>query len=198
MQDLDIERERRWKAEQAADKLVEHVRTLQTKLGDTQTKHELCVVKNSQLNTQFTGANQAVESLRGQVEDLRGQLVNCRSELDKQQGREVEQMDLLKTLEENCHKLEREKMKQRTELSTRAEEAERRSVGHQRETELLTKSVRHLKGQLQQTQELLATRERDHQTQLEKCRPMESREVSSLELHLSCVFLNGTSSGTSD
>ncbi len=176
-QDLDKERERRWKAEQAAERLVEHVRTLQTKLADVQAKHELCVVQNSRLNSKVTGANQNKETLKSQLDELRGQLEDSNTELDKMHTRDAEQMDLLRRLEENCRSLETEKIKDLTELSSRTKEAERIAAGCAREVELLTKSVRHLKAQLHQTQELLANREREHQKQMENCKPLESKEV---------------------
>ncbi len=186
-QDLDKERERRWKAEQAAERLVEHVRTLQTKLADVQAKHELCVVQNSRLNSKVTGVNQNKETLKCQLDELRGQLEDSSTELDKMHTRDAEQMDLLRRLEENCRSLETEKIKDLTELSSRTKEAERRAAGCAREVELLTKSVRHLKAQLHQTQEMLANREREHQKQMENCKPLESKEV--LYIHYRIVYI---------
>lgn len=180
-QDLDQERERRWKAEQAAERLVEHVRTLQTKTTNIQAKHELCVVQNSQLKTKLSDSDKNIESLKSQLEDMLTQLETSNSELEKLYSRDAEQMDLLRRLEKNYRSLETEKMKEGADMRARVEEAERRAAGSQRETELLTKSVRHLKAQLQQTQELLANREREHQKQIENCKPLESKEVSENE-----------------
>ena len=75
-QELDTERERRWKAEQAAGKLVEHVRTLQSQRTDAQRQHELAVVRVAQLEREVEGEREGSQTLQAQVQEL--QVCVCR------------------------------------------------------------------------------------------------------------------------
>ena len=75
-QELDTERERRWKAEQAAGKLVEHVRTLQSQRTDAQRQHELAVVRVAQLEREVEGEREESQTLQAQVQEL--QVCVCR------------------------------------------------------------------------------------------------------------------------
>ena len=165
------------KAEQAAEHLVNHVRTLQTKLTDVQTKHELCVVRNSHLDQELKRDKETVNTLQSQLEQLGNKLEASSDDMKKMKTSEEEQMIVLRTLEENCRKFETEKIQERSEFMARVGDAEAKAIGHQKEVELLSKTVRHLKVQLQQMNELLANREREHQRAMEICKPMESKEV---------------------
>ena len=69
-QELDVEREQRWKAEQAAGRLVEHVRTLQSQLTEAQRRHELAVVRAAQLEREVGEERGGVQGLQGQVQEL--------------------------------------------------------------------------------------------------------------------------------
>ena len=69
-QELDTERERRWKAEQAAGKLVEHVRTLQSQRTEAERRHELAVVRVSQLEREVEGEREGAQTLQAQVQEL--------------------------------------------------------------------------------------------------------------------------------
>lgn len=175
--DLDLERERRWKAEQAAGRLVEHVRVLQSELNEAQKKHELTVVKNAQLEGDINQERDTVTTLQHQIEELQNTIDKRQEEIDGLKKCESNQMNVLRSLEVNYRQLETERIQERSELTSRLRESEAIASGHQREIEMLKKSARQLKAQLQQTQELLASRERDHQKELEKCKPLDSREV---------------------
>lgn len=175
--DLDKERERRWKAEQAAERLVNHVRALQTKLTDMQAKHELCVVRNSHTDQELKEKNKTVNTLQSQLDQLGNELEASKDDIKKMRTREEEQMTVLRTLEENCRRFETEKIQERSEFMTSLGDAKAKAIGHQKEVELLSKSVRHLKVQLQQTNELLANREREHQREMDRCKPVESKQV---------------------
>ena len=184
--DLDLERERRWKAEQAAGRLVEHVRALQSQLNEAQKKHELTVVKNAQLEKDVTQEGETVTTLQHQIEQLQNDIDKRQEEVDKLKNCESDQMNALRSLEAGYRQLETERIQERSELTSRLRESEATASGHQREIEMLKKSARQLKTQLQQIQELLASREREHQKELEKCKPLDSKEVRD-ELFHSCI-----------
>ena len=76
-QELDTERERRWKAEQAAGKLVEHVRTLQSQRTEAERRHELAVVRVAQLEREVEGEREGAQTLQSQVQELQVCMCVC-------------------------------------------------------------------------------------------------------------------------
>ena len=68
--ELDVEREQRWKAEQATGRLVEHVRGLQSQLTEAQRRHELAVVRAAQLEREVGEEQGGVQGLQSQVQEL--------------------------------------------------------------------------------------------------------------------------------
>ena len=76
-QELDTERERRWKAEQAAGKLVEHVRTLQSQRTEAERRHELAVVRVAQLEREVEGEREGAQTLQAQVQELQVCMCVC-------------------------------------------------------------------------------------------------------------------------
>ena len=76
-QELDTERERRWKAEQAAGKLVEHVRTLQSQRTEAKRRHELAVVRVAQLEREVEGEREGAQTLQSQVQELQVCMCVC-------------------------------------------------------------------------------------------------------------------------
>ena len=76
-QELDIERECRWKAEQAAGKLVEHVRTLQSQRTEAERRHELAVVRVAQLEREVEGEREGAQTLQSQVQELQVCMCVC-------------------------------------------------------------------------------------------------------------------------
>lgn len=181
---MELEKERCWKAEQAAECLVGHVRTLQSKLTDMQAKHELCVVSNTHLHNKLKQEEETVSTLQIQLKQVMDELEAYKEEIKKGKTREDEQMNILRTLEENCRQFETEKLQERSEFMTRVGEAEAKASGYQKEAELVSKGVRHLKVQLQQSHELLASREKEHHEQLASCKPLDNKKVSTSIRHL--------------
>ena len=91
-----------------------------------------------------------------------------------------EQRKALRTLEESYTRRDAEQIQERARASAQLRESEKASSGHQREAELLRKTARQLKQQLQHLQELLATREREHLRERERCKPLDGREVQNV------------------
>ena len=180
MRELDGERERRWKAEQAAARLVEHVRTLQSRTEEEGRRRELGVVKTTQIEQELAGEKTTNQSLQKQILQLQDAASDDQRVKEELISRDKEQIKLLRQLEENYRQLETENLKERTLLQSHAKESESRVAGHEREIQMLKKNLRQSKGQIQQLQELLAKREEDHQKDMERCRPLDSREVQEL------------------
>ena len=64
---MDGERERRWKAEQAAGRLVEHVRKLQLQLSESQRQSEQCVVREAKMEQELREKIERLELVQKQV-----------------------------------------------------------------------------------------------------------------------------------
>lgn len=79
-------------------------------------------------------------------------------------SREVEekQREALHVLQATLKKMESEHGAQHAHHSEEARERETRVAAAEKEAELLRKTVRHMKGQVTQLQELLACREQEH------------------------------------
>lgn len=175
--ELDTERERRWKAEQAASRLVEHVRKLQSRVTEQDTKHELVVVRGSQLERELEGERDTNQTLLHQVQQLQDQASNSEQERAGLLQCRDKQVKLLRELEQNYQRLESEKIRACAELQSRVRDGEAKTAGHERELEILRRSLKHGTAQVQQLQELLAKREQEHQREKEMWKPLDSRSV---------------------
>lgn len=178
--ELDSERERRWKAEQAASRLVEHVRKLQSRVTEQETKHELAVVRVAQLERDLEGERGTNQTLQNQVQQLQEEAGNAQQERAESRQREEKQGELLQELERNYRHLESEKVKECALLQSRVRDAEARAAGHERELEVLRRSLQHGNDQVRQLQELLAKREQEHQLDKERCQPLDGKKVQDL------------------
>lgn len=90
------------------------------------------------------------------------------------------QQKALRTLEESQRQLESEHIQERADMSAHLRKSEMASAGHQREADLLRRTARQLKQEVQHLQGLLVTREREHLREQEKCRPLDGREVQEM------------------
>ena len=104
-------------------------------------------------------------------------MASCKKEASDLRKREDEQLKTLRSLEEGQRKMETLRLREQTEMESRSRESERLAADRLRELELLRRSGRQLKLQLQQMQELLAVREREHLTAMEGRKPLDSKEV---------------------
>ena len=178
--ELDAEREHRWKAEQAASRLLEHVHNLQSRVTEVERSHELVIVRGSQLEKELSNERGTNQTLQKQIQRLQDTANNLQNEKEMFNSHDQQQRKLLHDLEENYHCLETEKRKEVTVLRSRVQESETLVAGHQRELEVVKKSLKHSKTQLHQLQELLIKREEEHQKEKKNCLPLGSKEVQEL------------------
>ena len=175
--ELDGERERRWKAEQAASRLVEHVKTLQSRVTETEKRHELTLVQRSKLERALEEERGMNETLKKHIQQLEDDITHYQKEKEEFHHQNNQQVKLLGELEKNYRFLEEGKVREAVEFRSRIRESEAEAAGHRRELEVVKKSLKQTKAQVQQLQELLATRETEHQKNMEKCRPLDGKEV---------------------
>ena len=175
---LDREKERRWKAEQAAGRLVEHVRKLQSQLSECECHREQCVVREAQLDQELREKTENLTALLKEVEELQTTTRDKDTEIQELKSIELKHLEMLQQLEESCRAIESESLRERMELHSQLCESERNAAAHLREAETVKRNVKELKRQVQQLQELLANREREHMREMEKCKPPPGHEVS--------------------
>ena len=156
-EDLDKEKERRWKAEEAAGRLVEHVRNLQSQLSDSQRQND---------------------AIQKRCEELERNAKERHTEVEALKSAESKHLEMLHKLEESGRLLEYERQLERSELCSRLHKSETDAAVHQREGEAVRKEAKELKKQVHQLQDLLAKREKDHVKELERLKPLPDHRVS--------------------
>lgn len=167
--ELDSERERRWKAEQAARKLITHIRLLQASEEEQRRKHEMALSRVMKLEQEIARERetsqahvQEAKQVKVAMETMKDQFAELHSSHDNHM-RTIESMQ--QTNKQQMMEWENEKNK----LMCRARESEARGSASHKELLLLRKTVKQLRQQLSQVQELLATRELEHRKELDTC-----------------------------
>eukprot|EP00731_Ephydatia_muelleri_P026224 Em0018g324a len=173
-QELHLEHQRRCKAEVAVKRLVDHTHQLRGEVEKERRKQELMVAKVAQLGGELATEREAHQLVKKEIENLHTALKTCEDTAEQLNARETEQKKAYDTLVE-AHRILREQSSlERHQMVEQVQEVEGRCAGAQREAEHLRTSAKQLRHQLHQVQELLVTRERDHQeVEKERCR-MES------------------------
>lgn len=180
IQELDSERERRWKAEEAAKKMVDAMKEMQIKGAEEKKLREASLAAGSRLKRVLLNEKEAKESLQKDLSDAQEQNVELNEKLKRLQENEEDQQRALRALEQAATKMETEKIKQHTEAVSRLQQEQMKVGALSKESELLKHSVKQLKGQVHQLQELLANREQEHRKTVEGLVRVDSPEVRAI------------------
>lgn len=159
---------------------MEHVRTLQSRLGESDRRHELVVVKVAQLERGLSEERETSRALQEHVQQLQDSSSNDQREKAELQRRDEQQVKLLRELEANYQHLESDKIKERTMLQSRVRDSDAKTAGHERELGMLRKTLKQNKSEIQHLQELLVKREGEYQKERERCRPLDAKEVQAM------------------
>ncbi|CAC5362345.1 LRRCC1 [Mytilus coruscus] len=177
MKELEEERERRWKSEQASMKLVDHIKKLQIKVKDGDNLKDTAIEATSRLKQNLTNEREVKLRLQDEVDNLKEQVKAMTQHLSVAKETEDSYKKSLKSLEEVASKMEREKLQQQTHEQKKINDANMKSAALQRETELLRSMVDKQKSQIHQLQDLLANREQQHREELKKYFSPDSQEL---------------------
>ncbi|KAL4234350.1 leucine rich repeat [Mactra antiquata] len=177
MQELEKERERRWKAEAAAKKLVEHIQKLSTKAKEDGDMKELAIDATSRLKHTVMNEREVKLRLQEENQQLKEQLQDAVEHLSRSKTIQDEQTKAIKQMEEMCNKEERERMKQQTHEHKKLQEALMKSAALSREVDLLKNTCDSQKTQIQSLQSLLANREQEHREELKGRYGLGSKEM---------------------
>ncbi|XP_060572364.1 leucine-rich repeat and coiled-coil domain-containing protein 1-like [Ruditapes philippinarum] len=177
MQVLEKERERRWKAEAAAKRLVEHIQSLTNKAKDEGDMKDLAIDATSRLKQAVMNEREIKLNLQNENDRLKEQLQEAVEHLSKSRRIQEEQTKAIRQMEEMASKEEREKMKQQTHDHKKLQEALMRGAALSREVDLLKSSCDSQKTQINSLQSLLASREQEHREELKSRYSLGSKEM---------------------
>uniref|UniRef100_A0A8C0BZX2 Leucine-rich repeat and coiled-coil domain-containing protein 1 n=1 Tax=Buteo japonicus TaxID=224669 RepID=A0A8C0BZX2_9AVES len=173
IQELDQEKERRWKAEQAEKKLIEHVRELQKHAKEEKNIQSMAVYTTNRLKELILKERDVKTRLQADVQQLKGETERLTNELDQSRNKEAEHQKAIQALEETLSKMETQRLQQRT---IEVQEAELRASANEREVQLLRISFRQQKEKVKQLHELLILREQEQRKELETRVPLNGPE----------------------
>ena len=113
---MEGERERRRKAETAAGRLVEHVRSLQTQLEESRRERELSIARVAKFDRELRAEKERGATQEEEARQVQESLVAARSELEAVRGRAEEQEKALREIAEAGKKREASHVAEKTEL----------------------------------------------------------------------------------
>ncbi|NXJ95063.1 LRCC1 protein, partial [Corythaixoides concolor] len=167
IQELDQEKERRWKAEQAEKKLIEHVRELQKHAKEEKNIQSMAVYTTDRLKELILKEKDVKARLQADVQQLKGETDRLTNELNQAKNKEAEYQKAMQALEEALSKMETQRLQQRTIEMKQVQEAELKASANEREVQLLRISFRQQKEKVKQLHELLILREQEQRKELE-------------------------------
>uniref|UniRef100_A0A8B9NLV9 Leucine-rich repeat and coiled-coil domain-containing protein 1 n=1 Tax=Accipiter nisus TaxID=211598 RepID=A0A8B9NLV9_9AVES len=159
--ELDQEKEKRWKAEQAEKKLIEHVRELQKHAKEEKNIQSMAVYTTNRLKELILKERDVKTRLQADVQQLKGETERLTNELNQSRNKEAEHQKAIQALEETLSKMETQRLQQQTIEMKQVQEAELRASANEREVQLLRISFRQQKEKVKQLHELLILREQE-------------------------------------
>ncbi|NWX88289.1 LRCC1 protein, partial [Nothoprocta pentlandii] len=167
IQELDQEKERRWKAEQAEKKLLEHVKELEKHAKEEKNIQSMAVYTTDRLKELILKEREVKTRLQADIQQLKGEAERLTNELNQAKNKEAEYQKGIQALEETLSKMETQRLQQRTAEMKQVQEAELRASANEREVQLLRVSLRQQKEKVKQLHELLIVREQEQRKELE-------------------------------
>ncbi|XP_068252705.1 leucine-rich repeat and coiled-coil domain-containing protein 1 isoform X1 [Nyctibius grandis] len=167
IQELDQEKERRWKAEQAEKKLREHVRELQNHAKEEKNIQSMAVYTTDRLKELVLKERDVKARLQADVQQLKRETERLTNELNQSRNKEAECQKAMQALEETLSKMETQRLQQRTIEMKQVQEAELKASANAREVQLLRISFRQQKEKVKQLHELLILREQEQRKELQ-------------------------------
>ncbi|XP_074645238.1 leucine-rich repeat and coiled-coil domain-containing protein 1-like [Tubulanus polymorphus] len=178
--ELSMEQERRWKAEQAGGKLIDHIKLLQNKVQQTAEIEKAADKVTNELKEQLNDQLQEKTQVEEENLSLKETVLQLQAKLEGQLQQNVDFQENIQKLESEIEKQINDRMTHRAHQSKATQEAQMRASALQREVDLVRNQLKETTKQQQQLQQLLATREQEHHNELSKRYSPESRELQEL------------------
>ncbi|NXI41252.1 LRCC1 protein, partial [Galbula dea] len=166
VQELDQEKERRWKAEQSEKKLIEHVIELQKHAKEEKNIQSMAVYTTDRLKELILKERDAKAKLQAEVQQLKGEIERLTNEVNQARDKEATHQKAMQALEETLSKMETQRLQQQTREMKQVQEAELKASASEREVQLLRISFRQQKEKVKQLHELLILREQEQRKEL--------------------------------
>ncbi|XP_077378989.1 leucine-rich repeat and coiled-coil domain-containing protein 1 isoform X1 [Festucalex cinctus] len=160
VEERDLERERRWKAEHAVTKLTEELKCLKTKVSEEKDLQSMAMHTTDRLKDLLLKERSGRCELETRVEQLDGRCRSLSQQLEQARGSEERHKHALRRLEEDVSHGEALRARQQAQEMKRQQELENKEAALKRELDVHRAKV-------QQLHELLACREQEHRKQLE-------------------------------
>ncbi|NXG22077.1 LRCC1 protein, partial [Grallaria varia] len=167
IQELDQEKEKRWKAEQAEKKLLEHVKELQKHAKEEKNIQSMAAYTTGRLKELILKERDDKARLQADVQQLKGETERLTNELNQARNKEAEHQKAMQALEETLSQMETQRLQQRAIEMKQVQEAELKASANEREVQLLRISFRQQKEKVKQLHELLILREQEQRKELE-------------------------------
>ncbi|XP_072267083.1 leucine-rich repeat and coiled-coil domain-containing protein 1 isoform X3 [Pyxicephalus adspersus] len=176
VQELDQERERRWKAEQLVVKLTENIKELQSQAKEEKDINSMAVYATDRIKELLLKEKNAKCTLQALVHQLKEDNERLTDQIKQFSSKEEEYQKIIKRMEDEASKLETQRIQHEALEMKHIQEADRKVTASQREIELLRGSMRQHKDKVQQLHELLTSREQAHRKELETRVPLNGPE----------------------
>uniref|UniRef100_A0A2K6LJ39 Leucine-rich repeat and coiled-coil domain-containing protein 1 n=1 Tax=Rhinopithecus bieti TaxID=61621 RepID=A0A2K6LJ39_RHIBE len=167
VEQLDQEREKRWRAEQAENKLMDYIDELHKHANEKDDIHSLALLTTDRLKEIIFRERNSKGQLEVMVHKLQNEIKKLTVELMKAKDQQEDHLKHLRTLEKSLEKMERQKRQQQAAQIRLIQEVELKASAADREIYLLRTSLHREKEQVQQLHELLALKEQEHRKELE-------------------------------
>ncbi|XP_034619098.1 leucine-rich repeat and coiled-coil domain-containing protein 1 isoform X2 [Trachemys scripta elegans] len=167
VQELDQEKEKRWKAEQAEKKLRDYIKELQKQSKEEKDIQSMAVYTTDRLKELILRERNTKTGLQADIQQLKDETERLTNELNQARNKEEDQRKALQTLEETLSKMETQRVQQQATGMKRIQEAELKASATEREVQLLRVSLRQQKEKVHQLHELLMLKEQEHRRELE-------------------------------
>ncbi|XP_031232215.1 leucine-rich repeat and coiled-coil domain-containing protein 1 isoform X3 [Mastomys coucha] len=167
VQQLDQEREMRWKAEQTENKLMDYIDELHKQADEKKDVHSQALITTDRLKDAIFKERHCKAQLEIVVHRLQNEVKKLTIELMKAQDQQDDHIRHLRTLERALEKMEKQKTQQQQAQMRLIQEVELKASAADREINLLRTSLHQEKQQVQQLHELLALKEQKHWQEIE-------------------------------
>ncbi|XP_062935633.1 leucine-rich repeat and coiled-coil domain-containing protein 1 isoform X3 [Cynocephalus volans] len=167
VEQLDQEREKRWKAEQAEKKLMDYIDELHKHANEKRDVHSLALLTTERLKEIIFKERNSKAQLKVMVHKLQNEIKKLTFELIKAREQQDDHLTHLRTLEKALEKMERQKGQQQVAQMRLIQEVELKASAADREINLLRTSLHQEKEQVQQLHELLTLKEQEHRKELD-------------------------------
>ncbi|XP_076470668.1 leucine-rich repeat and coiled-coil domain-containing protein 1-like [Babylonia areolata] len=177
LKEMEGERERRWKAEQAARKLADHVKELQHKNHEESEFRSTALEATDRLKQSVMNEREIKLRLQDQVTELKGRVEELEEQLSRTRQAEDESRAAARQIEQTMAEYDRRRLQAQAHEAKRLQDSELKSAAIGKEAELLRHTVQSQKVQIHQLQELLASREQHHKQELSERYRLDSKEL---------------------